>query len=287
MSGRQRRTAAQMQRLRGLAYDVLAADHPQSVRHVFYRLTDPRLPETVAKSDAGYTTVQRLLVQMRSDGEIPYSWITDATRRGHFVETYRDPAEAIEATARYYRRSPWDGSDLHLECWCESRSIAGVIEQETQRYAVPLYPSGGFASLTLPYEAAQHMRGAADGRPLHVLYIGDYDAAGVLIDRKIEDELRTHLPHDATFTFERIAVTAEQIDLMSLPTKPTKDRRGGFEGGTVEAEAIPAGVMRQMLREAIERHIDPRVMDAISAAEASDRAALQFLARGMRESGHA
>jgi hypothetical protein len=26
-------------------YEVLAADHPQSVRHLFYRMTDPRLEE--------------------------------------------------------------------------------------------------------------------------------------------------------------------------------------------------------------------------------------------------
>jgi hypothetical protein len=34
---------------------VLAADHPQSVRHCFYRMTDPRLPEPVEKSDRGTT----------------------------------------------------------------------------------------------------------------------------------------------------------------------------------------------------------------------------------------
>ena len=32
-------------------YQVLAEDHPQSVRHVFYRMTDPRLSEPVEKSE--------------------------------------------------------------------------------------------------------------------------------------------------------------------------------------------------------------------------------------------
>ena len=35
--------------------DVLSVDHPQSVRHVFYRMTDPRLPVPIAKTDQGAT----------------------------------------------------------------------------------------------------------------------------------------------------------------------------------------------------------------------------------------
>ena len=33
---------------------VLAADNPQSVRHVFYRLTDPTGPVSVPKTERGY-----------------------------------------------------------------------------------------------------------------------------------------------------------------------------------------------------------------------------------------
>ena len=78
---RQRRTKAQIDQLRRQMIDVLDEDHPQSVRHVFYRMTDPRLPESVEKSDAGYITVQRQLVSMRREGLIPYGWITDASAR--------------------------------------------------------------------------------------------------------------------------------------------------------------------------------------------------------------
>ena len=87
---RSRRTKAQIEQLRRQMVAVLAADHPQSIRHVFYRMTDPRLPEPVKKSDKGYTTVQRQLVHLRRSGEIPYGWITDSTRRGFFIESFID-----------------------------------------------------------------------------------------------------------------------------------------------------------------------------------------------------
>ena len=74
---------------------VLELDQPQSVRHVYYRMTDPRLPEPVAKTENGYVTVQRQLTNMRRNGQIPYGWIVDSTRRGYFVDTYRTAADAV------------------------------------------------------------------------------------------------------------------------------------------------------------------------------------------------
>jgi hypothetical protein len=48
---RDRRTKDRMTMLDAQIMGVLEQDHPQSVRHVFYRMTDPRLPEPVEKSD--------------------------------------------------------------------------------------------------------------------------------------------------------------------------------------------------------------------------------------------
>ena len=281
MRKRRRRTRAQIEQLQKQMWHVLETDQPQSVRHVFYRMADPRLPESVEKSERGYVVVQRQLTNMRRKGWLPYHWITDATRRGYFTETYSSPADAVAACAQFYRRSVWTETPDYVEVWCESRSIAGVIQGETERYAVPLYPAGGFVSLTLAHEASENIRHEAKGRPVHVLYVGDFDPAGVLIDKKIEEELRLHLP-DHEIKFHRIAITREQIDLMSLPTKPPKDSRGGFSGGTVEAEAMPAGVMRDLLREKIETFIPARALAVIEVAEASEREILTSLASQLR-----
>jgi hypothetical protein len=53
-------------------------------------MTDPRLAEPVEKSERGYWHVQHRLKALRRVGEIPYGWITDATRRGYFTQTYAD-----------------------------------------------------------------------------------------------------------------------------------------------------------------------------------------------------
>ena len=57
--------AAQIAQLERQILDVFEGDHPQSVQHCFYRLTDPRLPEHVEKSERGYRQIQQRFVEMR------------------------------------------------------------------------------------------------------------------------------------------------------------------------------------------------------------------------------
>ena len=75
-------------------------------------------------------------------------------------------------------------------------------------------------------------------------------------------------------TFERVAVTPEQIESMSLPTRPTKksdSRSKNFEGESVEVDAIDPAVLRKMADGCITRHIDQRKLEFTTLAEMSER----------------
>ena len=264
--------------------DVLQEDHPQSVRHVFYRMTDPRLAEPVEKSDSGYRKVQNRIKLLRRSGRLPYGWIADSTRMGWHTDTYASPAEFIRTHAGAYRADLWQQSDYHVEVWVESRSIAGVVRAVCEEFAVSLYPCGGFASITLCYEAAQYIQYIHEetGRHAQILFIGDYDPAGVLINESLERELREHLG-DVPMEFDRIAVTEQQISDWDLPTKPRKksDKRSLHIKETVEAEAIPAGMLRNLLRDRIESYLPPHALEVVRTAEESERAFLQSLATNL------
>ena len=277
-----RRTRAQVVQLEAQILDVLTADHPQSVRHVFYRLTDPRLPEPVEKSDQGYQQLQKRMVAMRRAGRLPYHWITDATRRGFHVSTFKHGGELITQFAALYRADLWRFTGTYVEVWCESRSIAGVIEDDCDELAVSLYPCGGFPSLSLVFEAAQEINRTLADSPIRravVLYVGDFDPAGLTIDRTTERELREHLSEGIELEFRRIAINADQIATYGLPTKPRKatDRRRPDIQETVEAEAMPAGELRRILRARIEAYLPEGALAATKAAEESERAGLRTL----------
>jgi hypothetical protein len=278
---RERRSQARIEQLDSQILDVLRVDHPQSVRHVFYRMTDPRLPEPVEKSERGYRHVQDRCVKLRRSGRLQYGWITDATRRGYFTRTYSGAGEFLRSVAGLYRADLWSQSEWRCEVWVESRSIAGVIERDCRELAVSLYPAGGFSSITLAYEAAESLNAEEDGRPVRILYVGDYDPAGVLIDVALERELRQHLDASIELDFRRIAITEEQIRSLNLPTKPRKesDRRALHVASTVEAEAMPARTMRQLLRKEIEALLPEGALAVAKVAEQEERNILQFLAK--------
>ena len=277
---RRRRTRAAVDQLDMQILDVIAEAHPQSARHLFYRMTDPRLVEPVEKSDHGYRHVQRRVVELRRSGRLPYDWITDATRRGYFTPTYRDAADFLRSVAGLYRADVWQRSPWYVEVWTESRSIAGVVQDDCEEMAVSLYPAGGFASISLAYQAADYINRNADDKRVCILYIGDFDPAGVLIDVALERELRSHLDPAIEFWFHRMAVTEAQIAEHDLPTKPRKpgDRRSPHVASTVEAEAISARTLRGMLRAHVEQFLPSGALAAARAAEDSERQLIDGLA---------
>jgi hypothetical protein len=277
---RTRRTRAQTEQLDRQIVDVLAADHPQSVRHVFYRMTDPRLPEPVEKSDRGYRHVQHRCVELRRARQVPFGWITDATRRGYFTPVYADAADFLRSMQGRYRADLWRDSDTYCEIWVESRSIAGIVQRDCEDLAVSLYPAGGFTSISLAYQAAEYINAEHDARDVVIFYIGDYDPAGVLIDVSIERELRDHLSPDVSLRFKRIGITPGQIAAYDLPSNPRKatDRRSRHITEAVEAEAMPARFMRHLLRNHIEALLPPRALEVARAAEESERTLIGGLA---------
>ncbi len=203
------------------------------------------------------------------------------SRRGYFVNTFSSAADFIERMAGLYRADLWSHADYQCEVWCESRSIASVIQADCNDLAVDLYPCGGFSSLSFAHSAAEAHNASGDRRPLIIVYVGDYDPAGVLIDKALEKELRLHLNDGIPTEFRRIAINEAQIAEHALPEKPRKagDVRAQHVMSTVEAEAMPAHILRGLLRDEIESLLPPGALAVAKIAEESERRGLMELAR--------
>ena len=198
------------------------------------------------------------------------------------MTTFSSASDFVRRMAGLYRADAWRDADAYVEVRCESRSIASVVQGDCQELGVSLYPSGGFSSLTLLFDAAGQIAAEVEDtdKSIEIIYIGDYDPSGVLIDRDIEVRLRKHLA-DAGVTyplaFHRIAITAEQIEQYDLPSKPRKatDRRARHIERTVEAEAMPAGVLRSILRLTVESFMPHGALTVAKAAEQSEQSFLR------------
>jgi hypothetical protein len=252
---------------------VLEQDHPQTLRHVYYRMTDPRLPVPIQKTDNGYDRIRHYLHDLRRDGIVPYDYVVDSSRVGIFVPRFNNAADFLRAYAGSYRADIWADRPRYCQVWVESRSLAGVLEDLCWQYAVDLYPCGGFASLSFVYEAAKKINREHDGRELVIYYIGDYDPAGVLIDVALEQELREHLHPDVKLQFLRLGITEQQVARYRLPTKTRKasDPRAPHVKWTVEAEAMPAATMRGLISGAIAELLPADALERAAKKEARER----------------
>ena len=109
----------------------------------------------------------------------------------------------------------------------------------------------------------------------------------MLIDQSIERELLSHLA--TPLSVRRLAINPEQIETYDLPTKPRKEgerrRLDIQETVEAEAEAMPANIMRRLVRNAVEACLPPGALEATRAAEESERFGLQRLGQHIEATG--
>jgi hypothetical protein len=258
-----RRTGTDVEAIRSAINDILNADHPQTV---------------IEKTEKEYKqTVIRLLKDMRLSGEIHFDWIIDSSRITHETQTFDNLKDAVEQTAKYYRRSAMRESSSYIEIWCEKAALAGIIWDVAGVYDVPVIVSKGVPSLSQLYVSFKNIYRASDaGKECFLYQFGDHDPTGALVPEVIRDRMQWFCERwDCTPpNVERFAITEEQIAEHNLPTRPTK-RDGNthankFEGDSVELDALPSAVLRDLVRDCIEQHITPQQLGALREAEESE-----------------
>jgi hypothetical protein len=276
IGNRRRRTAEEREQLNMQLIAIVHESRPVSVRNVFYQMTNPRLPIYIPKTDAGYNQVAWDLMRLRRRGLIDYEDIVDSTRSGRHVPAFADAGEFMKWIVGYYRQDLWSESEVWPIVLVESRSIAGMIEGDLARLGVSLYPLGGFSSISLMYELAMRINDHHQYRKVRLIYIGDYDPAGVMIDRSAEKEVRYHIVDEVDLEVVRLAVTEKQIAQYDLPDKPRKQksRVAMHIQRTVEAEAMPANLLRELLSNSITKLLPKSALSEASLSEERTRAAL-------------
>ncbi len=236
---------------------IVHAGAPMSVRHAFYQAVGAGIG--IPKNLSGYKKVQRVVLELRRDGEIGYNEIVDGTRSRRTVSQFDGIEEALGNIHATYRRNLWSDSDYDIEVWCESDSILGTILPVAQEWGIPWCVTRGYASETLLYNAA--CSSITD-----ILYVGDLDPHGLGIERHAVETLERF---GSSPNWRRLAVTDEQVEEYDLPSS--------YEGHGVEAEAMPAEIMRAILQDAIDEYVDEAAVEVIRVAETDEREGLRRL----------
>jgi len=257
-----------------------ASEHgPVTVRGLYYQAEVNGIPG-IDKDDRGYKKVQRQVLSLRRADRLAYRDIADATRWMRKPTTYEGIEEALNDTAQFYRKALWRDATEVVEVWNEKDALAGVIYPVTSLNDVPLMVARGFSSETFCFEAIEAREG--DPRPLHVYALFDFDRSGHDSARSLHEKLKRFAKKKGvTVVFEVIAVTEQQIRDLRLPTREPKrksaaDKKWPF-AFACELDAIPPDYLRELVREAIERHLPADQFRILKIAEESERAVIRQL----------
>lgn len=277
---RRRATKAEMEERAQFLIDYATAHGPVSVRGLYYQAEVAEVPG-IDKTESGYAKAQTQCLKLRREGRLPYAAITDSTRYMRRPRTYDGWEDALQSTARLYRKSLWADSEVEVEIWLEKSALVGVLYPVTAEYDVPLMPTGGYSSETFAFEAVDDLRGT--GKTLVIYSLYDFDRSGKDAERSLKEKVeRFGREFNVPVTFRALALTLEQVQSLALPTRPHKrkspaDRAWPYDFAA-ELDAIPPDTLRQMVRDVIEMHLPARELEHLKRVEQAERETLlQFI----------
>lgn len=228
-----------------------------SLRNLWYKVVHYVKPEYDDPKNTGkaYKHFVRWVTDLRKSGDLVDDALTDEGRGEHCFPTW-DTAESLlgDAVESYYPTLWEPGSEVEL--WCESNSTATQLLPLCQRWRVNLVPLSGFTWQFARDQAhrVEHQYGF-DG--VRILYLGDHDCSGYLIELQAQQHLRGV---GATFSWERVALLPDQA--RGLPeveeqkgeqrhTTPEWEEAHSHHPAKVELEAFDVPELLEIVEERI------------------------------------
>jgi hypothetical protein len=275
--------------------EAIIADYAQALtlRQVFYRLVarfgypkSEHSKRTGLANDQPYARLGDLVVKARRSRRIAMAAIRDDTSTRFEPITYagiEDFLTDAKARVEHFRLDRQKGQRRRLVVICEAGGMAPQLYYGvTERYGIPVLPSGGFDSVTEKHSYAEEW--STRDQPTTVLHIGDYDESGeTMFDALAEDIGAFTADYGGDVEFVRVAVTPEQMRELALPSVPPNpnDNRGRGITETWQAEALDPNDLARILEDAILARFDLAIYHAVLDEEERRRRELIELLSGL------
>lgn len=244
-----------------------------TVRQVFY-LTVSRFKYPATR--AFYKRLDRYLTKIRRVNPEVHQKFIDPTRR-FYIPHIRYPK---------------------IEIWVEKDSIRNFIAPLAAKYRLGIQVLKGFASLSMYRKALERAR---KRKVTTVLYIGDFDPSGLLIEKVAEEEMKKPKPIE----FIRLALSFGQIRRYRPPSRPVnlrgsraKEYIKKYGDRCWEVEAIRPRTLYRLIEKGLKENVPPEFLAEAARLEraakiarpvaerlrkAIEREVLRLLAAGLSE----
>jgi hypothetical protein len=226
-----------------------------TVRQLFY-IEVSRFPKDYPATRAFYKRMNRYLSKVRRvNPEVHKKFI--------------DPTRQFTIPPLSYPR---------IEVFVEKDSIRNFIGKLVAKYRLGIQVLRGFASLSMYRKALERARKRG---VITVLYCGDWDPSGLLIEEVAQEEM----DHKTGIRFFRLAITLEQIKRFRPPSRPVnmKDSRAKeyvekYGDRCWDVEAIRPRILHRLIETGLKEAVPPEYL-----AEAESRERAHRIARPVSE----
>lgn len=242
-----------------LAQQVLdeyqSAGYTLTIRQLYYQLVARGYIENSQRS---YKRIVADMTKARMAGLVPWTAIEDRTRSTMRPPEWDNHVELLRAVKDSLRLPRWEGQEHHVEVFIEKEALSGVFHPLVRELHINITANRGYSSASEMWRHAKRLAYIHDlGQEIHILYFGDHDPSGMDMDRDIEDRLMT-LSWHTPFTFQRLALTWDQIEEYNPPPNPAKltdSRSDGYISQygmeSWELDALEPQVLAGLVRDAV------------------------------------
>ena len=253
------------------------AAQPITGRGIGYKLFSSGLIPSMERAEM--QRVYRLLKEAREHGRIPWGWVVDETRELERVSTWANPAAYARCVAQSYRRDFWDQQPRRVMVVSEKGTVRGVLAPVLDDFAVGFQVMHGFSSATTVHDISED----DDGRPLIILYVGDFDPSGMFMSEA--DLPNRFAKYDGDhITLRRIALTRQHVNgLLSFPaTDKRKDPRfawfvKNYGKRCWELDAMDPNDLRACVKGEIRKLIEPVAWRRCETVNRAERVSLKTI----------
>ena len=252
-------------------YVVAETTQPITGRGVGYKLFTMGMIPSMSGPDM--QRVYRLLKEARERDMIPWEWIVDETRKLERASSWDNPAEFVDTVSRTYRRDYWSQQAVRVEVASEKGTVRGVLAPVLDNYGVGFRVMHGFSSATSVYDIAQD----DDGRPLNILYVGDYDPSGLYMsEHDLPERIAKYGGDHVDIT--RIALLNEHLE--GLPFFAATDKKmdprydwfvSRYGRRCWELDALDPNDLRTIVEQAIQDKNEPKAWERCRVVERAER----------------
>ena len=236
---------------------VQSVPYKVSLRWLFYRLLQDGFYKTKGDYKNNFTKLFSRARHTEQGGWRPNT-LEDEGRavivHAGGVSTEEEAIEAMRANVGDASNVAWDhffNQENYIELWFEANAMTSQFEHYSSD--IDLVPMGGTASIPYKYKLARRIEAAAEryGKPIRILYFGDEDEAGHVIQATIEKDVRRWT--EAEFEITWCGLTKEQAKRYRIPEN--------FEKKGYQWEALPDKGAREIITKAVGKYIDTDVIE--------------------------